>query len=149
MLITLARKPLPKGGATVIQTCLAYGTGALNIDACRVGTGTGAVTTVMVPDHRSGNFGQDTAAYKDRPKLAVQRVDQGRWPANVLVTPTAADGMDVQSGFLHARGNVTPTKQQNSNGVTGWGANRPDGPINPSDAGGASRFFKKVGADPC
>lgn len=31
MLITLARKPL--GGVTVIQTCLTYGTGALNIDA--------------------------------------------------------------------------------------------------------------------
>lgn len=88
MLITLARKPL--GGATVVQACLTHGTGALNINACRIGTGTGEVTTVTVPDHRSGNFGQDTAAYKDRPKLTIQRVDQGRWPANVLLTDCGA-----------------------------------------------------------
>ena len=37
MLITLARKPL--GGATVVQTCLTHGTGALNIEACRVESG--------------------------------------------------------------------------------------------------------------
>jgi len=88
VLITLARKPL--GGATVVQACLTHGTGALNINACRIGTGTGEVTTVTVPDHRSGNFGQDTAAYKDRPKLTIQRVDQGRWPANVLLTDCGA-----------------------------------------------------------
>ena len=52
MLITLARKPLM---GSVVQTCLAHGTGALNIDASRIGTGTGAVTTVMVPDIRGGN----------------------------------------------------------------------------------------------
>ena len=82
MLITLARKPL--GGATVIQTCLTYGTSALNIDASRVGTGTGAVKTFVVPDIRGGNYGQDAAAYKDRAKMTIQQIDQGRWPANVL-----------------------------------------------------------------
>lgn len=140
MLITLARKPL--GVSTVVQTCLAHGTGALNIDASRIGTGTGAVTTVMVPDHRSGNFGQDTAAYKDRPKLAVQRVDQGRWPANLLHDGSEA----VLAGFPDTTsGKPSGIKKSplgyggnwgNGIAVTGFG-----------DTGSAARFFKQINGD--
>ena len=142
MLITLARKPL--GGATVVQCCLQFGCGSLNIDASRIGTGTGEVTTVTVPDHRSGNFGQDTQAYKDRPKLTVQRVDQGRWPANVLMVPTP----DVLAHFPEVKGQVGMTKtvgghrfmagdlttvQQFDHGKT--------------DTGSAARYFKQINKD--
>ena len=37
MIITIARKPLV---GTVVQNVLEYGCGALNIDGCRIGTGT-------------------------------------------------------------------------------------------------------------
>ena len=141
MLITLARKPLM---GSVVQNALTHGCGALNINASRISGLKPNVKNIPFEAWRKTEGRDD----RQNPCQTYNQA-QGRWPANVLVTPTAADGMDVQSGFLHARGNVTPTKQQNSNGVTGWGANRPDGPINPSDAGGASRFFKKVGADPC
>ena len=48
--------------------------------------------------------------------------------------------LDGLSGELRARGNVTPTKRQQSAGITGWGIG-PDGATDPGDAGGASRFF--------
>jgi len=45
----------------------------------------------MVPDHRSFHYdGQDTQAYKDRAKLTIQRVDNGRFPTNILLTHTEA-----------------------------------------------------------
>lgn len=53
--------------------------------------------------------------------------------------------LDCQSGLLRARGNRAPTKRRSSNGV--WAENGsafgtgPDGPIDPGDSGGASRFF--------
>jgi DNA modification methylase len=53
--------------------------------------------------------------------------------------------MDRQSGELRARGNVTPTKRRQSEGTWGRHGSRigigPDGPIDPGDSGGASRFF--------
>ena len=48
--------------------------------------------------------------------------------------------LDALSGELRARGNLTPTKRRQSEGVTGWGVG-PDGDTYPGDAGGASRFF--------
>lgn len=147
MLITLARKPLPKGGATVIQTCLTHGTGALNIDACRIGTGTGAVTTVMVPDHRSGNFGQDTAAYKDRPKLAVQRIDQGRWPANVLIgSESVMAGFPATGGGVFQKGGAPRSKSEHINQISGQP--RTEAIMNYGDSGSAARYFKHIGETP-
>jgi site-specific DNA-methyltransferase (adenine-specific) len=72
----------------------------------------------------------------------------GRWPANVVLTDAIFDGGVegvVGGGETHARGNVTPTKRQQSNGA--WAANGaafgigPDGPIDPGDSGTYSRFF--------
>lgn len=74
--ITMARKPF-KG--TVADNVQAYGTGAINIDGCRIGTGTGEVKTVMVQDIRGGNYNNG-----GKGRIEHQRVDQGKWPANVL-----------------------------------------------------------------
>lgn len=74
--ITMARKPF-KG--TVADNVQMYGTGAINIDGCRIGTGTGEVKTVMVQDIRGGNYNN-----AGRGRIEHQRIDQGKWPANVL-----------------------------------------------------------------
>jgi len=73
--IVVARKPLT---GTVANNVLEWGTGALNIDASRVGIGTGEVKTVNYPDIRGDNYNnaQGTVEYTV--------VDQGRWPANVI-----------------------------------------------------------------
>lgn len=55
--------------------------------------------------------------------------------------------LDAQSGVLRARGNVTPTQRRKSDGVTGWGIGD-DGPVDPGDSGGASRFFQSCDFSP-
>lgn len=104
--ICVARKPLI---GTVANNFLQYGTGALNIDECRV--------ELNEPDTK------------------------GRWPANVI-----HDGSpEVEEEFAkygkgRARGNISPTKRNKSEGVTGWGVGK-SGPIDSGDSGSASRFF--------
>jgi site-specific DNA-methyltransferase (adenine-specific) len=85
--VVVARKPL---AGTVAANVLAHGTGALNVDGCRVGTG-GDKGVWPITDRR-----HDDVAYT----LAPTPTDnsQGRWPANVVLDPGAAEVLDRQSG---------------------------------------------------
>mgnify|MGYP001571223689 FL=1 len=65
--VLLVRKSF---SGTVAKNVLAHGTGALNIDGCRVG----------VKGH------------------AVARINAGRWPANVVLDEEAASQLDTESG---------------------------------------------------
>lgn len=74
--ITVARKPLT---GTVAENVLAWGTGGLNIDGCRVGTE--AV--------EKGNAGRGTGHNDGTYKLgfgvsAERQTSEGRWPANLI-----------------------------------------------------------------
>jgi site-specific DNA-methyltransferase (adenine-specific) len=73
--IVVARKPLI---GTVATNVLTYGTGALNIDDSRVGTGTGETKTVQYPDIRGNNYNNAEGT------VEYTVTDQGRWPANVI-----------------------------------------------------------------
>ena len=144
MIITIARKPLD---GTVVNTVLQHNCGALNIDASRIGTGTGEVKTL---DHRSGNYGQDTQAYAERAKLTITRVDQGRWPANVFCMPESASLLDQQTALLKAGTAVRHNGVQGAQGasLTGMGAKSIGTPdLGYGDSGGASRFFKQIKED--
>ena len=84
--ITVARKPLI---GTVAENVLAHGTGALNIDGCRVGTDAGWA----YPNGRGGSgwHGRESlAANLTEPMAATQ----GRWPANLI-----HDGSDEVVGL--------------------------------------------------
>lgn len=70
--ITVARKPR---AGTVAANVLAHGTGALNIDGCRVGGPGGAKWETP----RGGIWSTD----RDASAKLVQN-DQGRWPANLI-----------------------------------------------------------------
>ena len=130
--IVVARKPLT---GTVANNVLEWGTGALNIDASRVGTGTGEVKTVNYPDIRGDNYNnaQGTVEYTV--------VDQGRWPANVIhdgseevlagFPITASTGNGSKSG--HRKGGAST----NSVGLSGV-KNAIDGY---ADGGSAARYF--------
>lgn len=118
--IVVARKPLV---GTVAGNVLARGTGALNIDGCRVG----------------GNVWEPNAA--------------GRWPANVIFDEAAAAELDAQSGDRSSPwvGNKKGNTVGRKGGKTfGDGAeNDPSlAKVEYSDSGGASRFFycAKAGA---
>lgn len=135
--IVMARKPLV---GTVAANVLAHGTGALNVDACRIGTGDGRRSPAGADGriHRTtGNtYGEATAGETFNHNV-------GRWPANVLLDEDAAVELDAQSGTLRARGNTTAKV------VPQLGQGTPAG-IVPAmrhesgwagDTGGASRFF--------
>jgi len=74
--IVLARKPFK---CTVASNVLEYGTGAINIDGCRVGSGSGDTKVVSYPDITGNNYNGE---YKD--KVQYEVVDKGRWPANFI-----------------------------------------------------------------
>jgi DNA modification methylase len=78
--IVLARKPLI---GTVATNVIIHGTGALNIDGSRIGSGTGETKTVNYPDIRGNNFNNANGS------VEYTVTDQGRWPANFI-----HDGLD-------------------------------------------------------
>lgn len=77
--IIVARKPLI---GTVAANLLAHGTGALNIDGCRVPT-VGNDDGRWGNGSRPGGFG-DVGAAKGSSTPNGRKHDAGRWPANVL-----------------------------------------------------------------
>lgn len=131
--IVVARKPLARG-ATVAANVLAHGTGALNIDACRVGT------TREVPASHS-----KTASAVGVVGIGARRLESeldpniGRWPTNVVLDDMAAAELDEQSGATKSRAG-----RRNAPKAAGtYGAFAGDDPdrLGHEDEGGASRFF--------
>ena len=70
--ICVARKPLI---GTIAANVLQYGTGALNIDGCRVGDG---CRVDYIPNNANNVFGKGMGGGK-------WNNTQGRWPANIIV----------------------------------------------------------------
>lgn len=88
--VVLARKPL---SGTVAENVETHGTGALNIDECRVGTegGTKAVNHVKKPDGRLERWDEGSRGARNE----IVTLNAGRWPANLV-----HDGSDeVLAGF--------------------------------------------------
>src|SRR5699024_1645106 len=93
--IILARKPLD---GTVASNVLAHGVGGLNIDACRVGDGSGKT---QAPKRR----GDSASWFTTNDSTNVGGDDsKGRFTANVLLDEHAAKEMDEQSGVLDPGG---------------------------------------------
>jgi site-specific DNA-methyltransferase (adenine-specific) len=85
--IVLARKPLI---GTVAENVLAHGTGALNIDASRIGSEERTYALTMT----SGNF--ETTGGNKNEKSGSATVT-GRWPANTLWDEEAAAVLDAST----------------------------------------------------
>lgn len=129
--IPLARKPLE---GTVAENVLKYGTGAINIDACRIGMRTGNESG-WTGSKESENSAMSGANYERKPK---NEAGLGRWPANLI-----HDGSDEVLALFpesdHARANKTPTKRGRSVATSfmSGGSTLTD----PGDSGSAARFF--------
>jgi site-specific DNA-methyltransferase (adenine-specific) len=119
--IVLARKPFP---GTVADNVIKYGTGALNIDGCRIGD----------LEKRSRHGGGTSDIFPERGNDA--EYIGGRWPANLVLDEEAARMLDAQSGEIVAN-------QSNYEGPPSPNINVGGGQINRTyqDTGGASRFF--------
>jgi site-specific DNA-methyltransferase (adenine-specific) len=160
--IVLARKPLD---GTVAANVLEHGTGALNIDACRIGTAT--------ETHASKPRAERTGFVKGFVEgTETQKHNHGRWPANILLshsedclpppcpgacshehcgdTDESAEGwtcapgcpvaeLDAQSGTLTS-GSLKPYKENHVN-ATSFRFDREKTYTSAASSGGASRFF--------
>jgi site-specific DNA-methyltransferase (adenine-specific) len=127
--VTMARKPFP---GTVAANVMQHGTGAVNVDGCRVGTegGTCRDGKANKPNH---------AGWENMKGHGIAELNAGRWPANLI-----HDGSDeVLAGFPESgNGNGPRTavrgghkfggdKGQNATLVGTWHG----------DSGSAARFF--------
>jgi DNA modification methylase len=129
--IVLARKPL---AGTVAANVLEHGTGALNIDGCRVGEFVN--TTPSGIDRYNQNYvndGSERSTIEGTTSGAT-----GRWPANVIFDEAAGAELDEQSGVSKSRvGKPRGTEKK------GLFANSEFNKVGTEhdDEGGASRFF--------
>lgn len=128
----LARKPL---AGTVAENAIAYGTGGLRIDDCRIGSD-------QISQHgRSGDLYGFTTAQKPGGQWT------GRFPANVTLDEAAAEILDEQSrGVMHSAGAARDgsSDPQPSRPAFDWqgpSTNNTGRMFRIGDTGGASRFF--------
>ena len=129
--IYMGQKPFSEASGT--SNILRWGTGALNIDGCRVGTegGTEAINF-------RGRWAEDIGARNE-----IAQIDKGRWPANVI-----HDGSDeVLAAFPETESGYSDgTKAGVQQAVFGkYGAGKFAETY--GDSGNAARFFYTAKAD--
>lgn len=132
--IIVARKPL---AGTVAANVLAYGTGAINIDACRVPGESTKRRNKAEMGYHGGNTSTDYETGSD----------SGRFPSNVLLDESQAAALDRQTGTLTSgTGAVKRASSATRDGNRGAALgkeSRTEGTemVSYGDSGGASRFF--------
>lgn len=125
--ITVARKPMT---GTVAENVLAHGTGALNIDGCRVAaekaTGWGGGGSKLYEGGLSREGGE------------ARQTDAGRWPANLI-----HDGSEEVLAMF-PQSSVTGKRSEQSKAATvegtSWGTDNHKS-TEYTDSGSAARFF--------
>lgn len=132
--ICIARKPLSE--KTVAANVLKWGTGALNIDGCRVATGEVIKTTNGSANEIYGDLSCNAGE-------AWTSHTQGRWPANII-----HDGSDEVLAVFPETGKMgAPTDERGMGGIWSDGNGKPCGPQH-GDSGSAARFFYSAKAGP-
>jgi site-specific DNA-methyltransferase (adenine-specific) len=132
--ITLARKPLI---GTVAENVLAHGTGALNVDGCRVEfAGEPSGVWGAKQNTQCGSGGTMGAGWSGRPS---NKNDKGRWPANLI-----HDGSEeVLAGFPSSSGGAWPADGAEF-GYSGGTRKQRGERTELGDSGSAARFFFKA-----
>jgi DNA methylase len=141
--IVLARKPLSE--KTVAANVLQHGTGAINIDGCRVGVDDAEREII---DNRSGANSQadDGLIYGNGLGNRAQGTTfkshtQGRFPANVIT-----DGSDeVVAAFPESSGGSAT--ERSTSRADGYGLSAPTIKTAYEGEGSAARFFYSAKAD--
>jgi DNA modification methylase len=145
--VVVARKPL---SGTVAANVLAHGTGALNIDGCRIEHDAKSAAWV---DKWAGHGGHPEQPGWGTMGQKFGGSPSGRWPANVVLDESQAEALDEQSGERSAGGRPASaggrpasagitSEPGAANGTMGgaWsGVDRAEREV--LDKGGASRFF--------
>jgi len=145
--ITLARKPI---AGTVAQNVAEHGTGAINVDGCRVSYDQDAPSPATNPLYRkSGGYkhagnddsGSSSFTIKGNGEPSTAH-NLGRWPANVI-----HDGSEeVVGAFPDCDGAVSNGKR-GVRGIAHEGYGGMDQAASYADTGSAARFFYTAKAD--
>lgn len=139
--ICVARKPLSE--STVAANVLTHGTGAINVDGCRV-------KIADMPKYAQDPKGAMGYGGGKTPSLRTQGVEtlpgscrhraSGRWPANVALDEDAARELDAQTGELD--GGCIPYRRHGLGyGSTSKGQDAIEDGGRRFAKGGVSRFF--------
>jgi len=140
--IIVGRKPF-KG--TVAGNVMEHGTGALNIDGCRIATDddNGRVRTrnVGMPGDDRTEAGKG-AMYAPGSRFVSEGNSAGRWPTNVVLEQSQADALDAQTGIIASGVMRAGQARAPRDGVI-YGKLEGDTTSRDTygDSGGASRFF--------
>ena len=139
--VTLARKPLT---GTVAANVQEHGTGALNIDACRIYATDDDRALMEARSHpngtKAGSNGGGIAMQFDKPR-GFKSHPSGRWPANVVLDESQAAELDRQSGTRKSSGvyDGDGSRNEGHRSTSFAGGHRPNAMY--ADTGGASRFM--------
>jgi site-specific DNA-methyltransferase (adenine-specific) len=132
--IVMARKPF-KG--SVADNVLEWGTGGINVDGCRIGSGGDYSNRNSYTDRQT-----NSSTFQSGGQMKSDPNDLGRFPANIIFDEEAGKILDEQSGKLNKQGKC---KTDNKSGwqneyVGGDKVNAVERKLY-LDTGGASRFF--------
>jgi site-specific DNA-methyltransferase (adenine-specific) len=135
--IVVARKPLSE--KNVVDNVLKWGTGGINIDACRIETNEDLTRNCMGLAS-SSNEGWKRPWHEKAIKQVFESTN-GRFPANIIFDEEAKRLLDEQSGITRSTKVKNKKKSYDGESFTGMlrGISTPD--IQYNDVGGASRFF--------
>lgn len=134
--ITVARKPLAKG-YTVAANVLVHGTGALNIDGCRVSVSEDDDIHAKNPNTKGGFGHAGASVYGDSAGAPAYDPKAGRWPANLI-----HDGSDeVVALFPANAGGGHWHSKRGNNSVYSGGTSGGDSTVRSDGSGSAARFF--------
>jgi site-specific DNA-methyltransferase (adenine-specific) len=136
--IVLARKPL--GESTVAKNIVKYGTGAINIDECRISTDKDDIPTA---GHRTATFGTQQTISGGDGSGGWEASKKGRWPANII-----HDGSEEVMKLFPDTGKATGKIVHQSRKRKGFmlsgsedNVQKANSPDNYGDGGSAARFF--------
>jgi site-specific DNA-methyltransferase (adenine-specific) len=131
--ICMARKPLSE--KTVAENVLKYGTGGINIDACRIEHNEPEILTNRQKDMGQSWNSENTGLRNNPTNIASANVN-GRFPANLI-----HDGSDeVLEIFPNVKTGSTGGGTNKFGGM--FGSGKPTtSPYREGDSGSASRFF--------
>jgi DNA modification methylase len=155
-IIYLCRKPISE--SSIAANVLRWGTGALNIDGCRIKTNDdtarrGEREALTSKGCKGGGWSNQTAPNRPRVDMTTGNHPQGRWPANVILSHSpacnsqCAEGcpvreLDQQSGDRPAGGTIlegTDYARMGFGFASGESTERHFQSY--ADSGGASRFY--------
>ncbi len=145
--IVVGRKPLV---GTVAANVLEHGTGALNIDGCRIEHASEADRRESEAKNRHADFGTEPGQnqvygdYSQTPVKNYTAASGGRWPANAVLDEGQAAVLDAQSGI--SKDGVAVNRRRDpgaTKGTIGIGRQKvgSTADVGYGGSGGASRFF--------